>query len=192
MRVARVNKATLALRGAVFMTKEILGIADGRERVSYALKRLRVAGFTRQQISGSVAVPGLGVVIPAGPLMMALAEGDGPIGGIAEALVGAGMTEDQARRYEDEIEDGGVLLMVDADDGDESKTATAVFEAARLSDITDTYPQIVDVPASRELDVSAVHGRLRQMAHCALRIGSVSIAAIAHGAENIGLRNNSR
>ncbi|MGO9452834.1 MAG: hypothetical protein ACLQDV_17630 [Candidatus Binataceae bacterium] len=174
------------------MTKEILGIADGRERVSYALKRLRVAGFTRQQISGSVAVPGLGVVIPAGPLMMALAEGDGPIGGIAEALVGAGMTEDQARRYEDEIEDGGVLLMVDADDGDESKTATAVFEAARLSDITDTYPQIVDVPASRELDVSAVHGRLRQMAHCALRIGSVSIAAIAHGAENIGLRNNSR
>ncbi|HKM99937.1 MAG TPA: hypothetical protein VJX23_05435 [Candidatus Binataceae bacterium] len=171
------------------MTKEIVGIADEQRRVSSALNQLKVAGFTRQQISGSVAIPGIGVVISAGPLMTALTEGDGPIGGIAEVLVGAGFTEDQARHYQDEIEDGGVLLMVDADDGDESRTATEVFEAVHLSDIADTHPQIFDVPASCYLGPTAAHGRLRQMAHYALRIGSVSIAAIAHRAENIGLRH---
>jgi len=61
--------------------------------------------------AGTLAIPGLGVVL-AGPLVAALAGlgAGGVAGGLVGALVGAGMTEERARIYEKDIKDGGVVI----------------------------------------------------------------------------------
>ncbi len=60
-----------------------------------------------------VALPGLGLVV-AGPLAAGLAGAGagGVTGGVIGALVGAGVPEDKAKRYEDEIRRGNVVVGV--------------------------------------------------------------------------------
>ncbi|HYI96463.1 MAG TPA: general stress protein [Bryobacteraceae bacterium] len=67
---------------------------------------------------GALAIPGLGPFIAAGPIMAALAGvGAGSVvGGLAGALVGAGIPEYEAKRYEGRIRKGGILLSVHCDD----------------------------------------------------------------------------
>lgn len=63
-------------------------------------------------IGGAVLIPGLGAV--AGPLAGALAgAGAGGAGGsLLGALVGAGIPEDQAKVYENDVKDGGIMMGV--------------------------------------------------------------------------------
>lgn len=63
---------------------------------------------------GSLAIPGVGPFIAAGPIMAALAGigVGGAVGGVIGALVGMGIPEYEAKRYEGRIKDGGVLLSV--------------------------------------------------------------------------------
>ena len=63
-------------------------------------------------IGGAVIVPGIGAV--AGPLAGALAgAGAGGAGGsLLGALVGAGIPEDQAKVYENDVKDGGIVMGV--------------------------------------------------------------------------------
>ena len=65
-----------------------------------------------------MAIPGLGPFIAAGPIMAALAGAGvgGGRGGITGALVGMGIPEYEAKRYEGRIKDGGILLSVHCDD----------------------------------------------------------------------------
>jgi hypothetical protein len=64
-------------------------------------------------IGTSIAIPGLGIVI-AGPLAAGLAgAGAGGItGGIVGALVGAGIPEDRAKKYEQGIKEGHIIMGV--------------------------------------------------------------------------------
>src|ERR1700738_3128628 len=64
---------------------------------------------------GALAIPGVGPLIAAGPIMATLAGigVGGTIGGIAGALVGLGVPEYEAKRYAGRIEKGGILLRVD-------------------------------------------------------------------------------
>jgi hypothetical protein len=68
--------------------------------------------------AGALAIPGVGPLIAAGPLMAALAGvGAGTvIGGLTGALVGLGIPEYEAKRYEGRIRSGGVLLSVHCTD----------------------------------------------------------------------------
>src|SRR5215472_15783993 len=56
---------------------------------------------------GSLAIPGLGPFIAAGPIMAALggAAAGGAIGGIAGALIGMGIPEYEAKRYEGKVKE---------------------------------------------------------------------------------------
>lgn len=67
---------------------------------------------------GALAIPGIGPFIAAGPIMAALAGlGAGSIiGGLGGALVGMGIPEYEAKRYEGRIRSGGVLVSVHCDD----------------------------------------------------------------------------
>jgi len=67
---------------------------------------------------GALAIPGLGPFIAAGPIVAALAGAGagGAIGGLAGALIGMGIPEYEAKRYEGRIKEGGILLSVHADD----------------------------------------------------------------------------
>jgi hypothetical protein len=63
---------------------------------------------------GVLAIPGIGPFIAAGPIMAALAGlGAGSVvGGLTGALIGAGIPEYEAKRYEGRIRSGGILLSV--------------------------------------------------------------------------------
>src|ERR1700681_1071072 len=67
---------------------------------------------------GSLAIPGVGPFIAAGPIIGALSGlgVGGALGGIAGALIGMGIPEYEAKRYEGRIQRGNILLSVHADD----------------------------------------------------------------------------
>lgn len=66
---------------------------------------------------GALAIPGLGPLVAAGPLMGILAGlGAGSVlGGLTGGLIGAGVPEYEAKRYEGRIRSGGALLSVHCD-----------------------------------------------------------------------------
>jgi len=64
-------------------------------------------------VAGTLAIPGLGIVL-AGPLAAALAGlGAGAAtGGLIGGLIGAGIPEERAKVYKTEIDNGGIILGV--------------------------------------------------------------------------------
>jgi len=87
---------------------------------------------------GTLAIPGVGPFIAAGPIMAALggAAVGGATGGILGALVGLGMPEYEAKLYEGRVRGGNLLVSVHTDDGDELKRAKKIFESSGLEDIS--------------------------------------------------------
>jgi hypothetical protein len=87
---------------------------------------------------GSLAIPGLGPFIAAGPIMGALAGlGVGAAaGGLIGALVGMGIPEYEAKRYEGRVKDGGILVSVHCDDGDWVSKAKDSLKRAGAEDIS--------------------------------------------------------
>jgi hypothetical protein len=66
---------------------------------------------------GALAIPGVGPLIAAGPIVAALTGVGlgGAIGGITGALVGMGIPEYEAKRYEGRVKEGGILRSVHSD-----------------------------------------------------------------------------
>src|SRR5205807_6590423 len=86
---------------------------------------------------GALAIPGAGPFIAAGPIMAALggaAIGAGT-GGIIGALVGLGIPEYEAKRYEGRLKEGNILVSVHSDNSDETLRAKEIFENAGAEDI---------------------------------------------------------
>jgi hypothetical protein len=86
---------------------------------------------------GALAIPGVGPLIAAGPIMGALAGlgVGGAVGGLVGALVGMGIPEYEAKRYEGRVKDGGILVSVHCDSSDEVSRAKDVLKAAGGDDI---------------------------------------------------------
>ena len=101
---------------------------------------------------GSLAIPGVGPFIAAGPIMAALAgAGVGAaVGGLSGALIGMGIPEYEAKQYEGKIKQGNILISVHSEDSDEVKRAKEIFERAGAHDISSTGEESVpkkDQPA---------------------------------------------
>ena len=86
---------------------------------------------------GALAIPGLGPLIAAGPIVAALAGAGalGTVGGIIGALAGMGIPEYEAKRYEGRIREGGILLSVHCDSSDWVKRAKEVLEHTGAQEI---------------------------------------------------------
>ena len=86
---------------------------------------------------GALAIPGVGPLIAAGPIMGALAGlgVGGAVGGLVGALVGMGIPEYEAKRYEGRVKDGGVLLSVHCNTTAEITRAKAVLKETGAEDI---------------------------------------------------------
>jgi hypothetical protein len=89
---------------------------------------------------GALAIPGLGPFIAAGPIMAALAGVGvgGAVGGFTGALVGMGIPEYEAKRYEGRVKDGGILLSVHSDDSTWTKKAKEILERTGGQDVAST------------------------------------------------------
>jgi hypothetical protein len=98
---------------------------------------------------GALAIPGLGPFIAAGPIMAALSGGaiGAGVGGLTGALVGLGIPEYEAKRYEGKVKEGGILISVHSESNDETNRAKTIFKEEGAHDISSTGEAHSDVKA---------------------------------------------
>ena len=95
---------------------------------------------------GALAIPGVGPLIAAGPIMGALAGlgVGGAVGGIVGALVGLGIPEYEAKRYEGAVKGGGILLSVHCDTSEQVDAAKASLKETGATDISSAHESDAD------------------------------------------------
>ena len=94
---------------------------------------------------GALAIPGFGPLIAAGPIMAALtgAAVGGTLGGLTGALIGMGIPEYEAKRYEGKVKGGHALISVHSENAEETDRAKKIFEVAGAEDIaTSSEPSV--------------------------------------------------
>ena len=89
---------------------------------------------------GSLAIPGVGPLIAAGPILGALsgAAVGATTGGIVGGLIGLGIPEIEARIYDGKLKTGNYLISVHARDGKEVDRAKEIYKAENADDICST------------------------------------------------------
>jgi hypothetical protein len=87
---------------------------------------------------GALAIPGVGPFIAAGPIMAAL--GGAAIGtaagGVVGGLIGMGIPEFEAKRYDAKIREGNILISVHTEDSKQRDVAKDIFKRFDASDIS--------------------------------------------------------
>ena len=86
---------------------------------------------------GALAIPGVGPFIAAGPIIAALSGAaiGAAVGGIAGGLIGLGIPELEAKRYEGKIKAGNILISVHTENSEEISRAKDIFTKAGAQDI---------------------------------------------------------
>lgn len=109
---------------------------------------------------GALAIPGVGPLIAAGPIMAMLAgAGTGAaLGGITGGLVGYGIPEYEAKRYESIVKEGGILLSVHTANDAELKRAKIALEQTGAKDISSSSE--VSAPVVKNTHSEADRARL--------------------------------
>jgi hypothetical protein len=104
---------------------------------------------------GALAVPGVGPLLAAGPIVAGLAGlgAGGAVGGLIGALAGMGIPEYEARRYEGRVKDGGILLSVHCQTPGEILRARELLTSTGATDIASSAESAGASPA----DVAHVH-----------------------------------
>ncbi len=117
---------------------------------------------------GALAIPGVGPLIAAGPIMGALAGlgVGGAVGGLVGALVGMGIPEYEAKRYEGRVKDGGILVSVHCDTSEEISRAKDVLKQAGGEDIASSGEKSVS-SHTVENDRKTEDGRRMETDHMA-------------------------
>src|ERR1700726_428852 len=79
---------------------------------------------------GALAIPGVGPLIAAGPIIAALTGVGvgGTVGGLTGALIGLGIPEYEAKRYEGRVKEGGMLLSVHSDNSEWTSKAKEILQ----------------------------------------------------------------
>lgn len=99
---------------------------------------------------GLIAIPGLGPLLVAGPIIAALTGvgSGGVVGGVIGALVGFGIPEYEAKRFEGRIKQGGLLLSVHCDNSDWEKRAKEILQQTGGEEIAATSEAAADYAIS--------------------------------------------
>lgn len=140
---------------SVLLPENLGNRAIGTEKATKAPEGAATGGSTGAVLGGALgllagigalAIPGVGPLIAAGPIMATLAGMGvgGAIGGITGALVGMGIPEYEAKRYEGRIQKGGILLSVHCASSDEVKRAKEIIVRTGGEDVSSTSEASVD------------------------------------------------
>jgi hypothetical protein len=99
---------------------------------------------------GALAIPGVGPLIAAGPIMATLAGAGagGVTGGLIGSLIGMGIPEYEAKRYEGRVKKGHILLSVHSDNSDWTRKAKEILERSGAEDISSTGESSADFGAT--------------------------------------------
>jgi hypothetical protein len=106
---------------------------------------------------GALAIPGLGPFIAAGPIIAALSGGaiGAGVGGLTGALVGLGIPEYEAKRYEGKVKEGGILISVHSESNNETHRAKVIFKEEGAHDISSTEEAHPDVQVNADESAAA-------------------------------------
>jgi hypothetical protein len=109
---------------------------------------------------GALAIPGLGPFIAAGPIIAALSGGaiGAGVGGLTGALIGLGIPEYEAKRYEGKLKEGGILISVHSENNEETSSAKGIFEKEGAHDISSTGEAHAEVKAQDGSEVIETEG----------------------------------
>jgi hypothetical protein len=112
---------------------------------------------------GALAIPGVGPLIAAGPIMAALAGMGvgGAVGGFTGALIGMGIPEYEAKRYEGRLKKGGILLSVHCDTSDQIKRAKQIMKNTHAEDVSSTGESSADTKSTDPNVASKTAGTTR-------------------------------
>jgi hypothetical protein len=96
--------------------------------------------------TGALAIPGLGPFLAAGPIVATLAGIGigGTLGGLSGALLGLGVPEYEAKRYQGRIERGGILLSVHCDGPNWVNKAKRLLRSTGAEDISSAGESAAD------------------------------------------------
>ena len=72
----------------------------------------------------------------------------GAVGGIAGSLIGMGVPEYEAKRYEGRVKSGGILLSVHCDESDWGKRAKTILEQSGAEDVAEAREARADYAVS--------------------------------------------
>jgi hypothetical protein len=99
---------------------------------------------------GALAIPGVGPLIAAGPLMATLSgvAAGAAVGGVAGGLIGLGVPEFEAKSYEGKVRGGNILIAVHTDNAETETRTKQIFQANGAHDISVTGD--ASVPKKRE------------------------------------------
>lgn len=86
---------------------------------------------------GSLAIPGLGMFIAAGPIVAALSGSavGGAVGLLVGALIGLGIPEYEAKKYENMLKKGHVLVCVHTENSNQLEKAKEILQKEGATDI---------------------------------------------------------
>jgi hypothetical protein len=90
--------------------------------------------------AGALAIPGLGPLIAAGPIIAALSAAavGASAGGLLGGLVGLGIPEVEAKQYEGKLRDGNILISVHTETGDQAKLSEEIFKRVGVKEVRAT------------------------------------------------------
>jgi len=113
---------------------------------------------------GALAIPGVGPLIAAGPIMATLAGVGvgGAFGGLVGALIGSGIPEYEAKRYEGAVKEGGTLLSVHCDTSEQVDAAKQALKETGAKDISSTGEASSSSKVSRDSDDERRRHELRE------------------------------
>jgi hypothetical protein len=99
---------------------------------------------------GALAIPGLGPLIAAGPIIGALTGvgSGGVVGGIIGALIGMGIPEYEAKRFEGHIRKGGILASVHCDNSEWVSKAKGLLKQTGADDVSSSSEAKADFASS--------------------------------------------
>jgi len=162
-----VERAVEALRTAGYRSEDIsvlFPVNEGTKDFAHELHTKAPEGATAGAATGAIlggtlgwlagigalAIPGIGPFIAAGPIMAALAGAGavGAAGAVTGSLIGMGIPEFEAKRYEGRVKDGGILLSVHCDDSNWTKRAKKILEDTGAENVSSTGEAASDVDAT--------------------------------------------
>ena len=99
---------------------------------------------------GALAIPGIGPLLAAGPIvaLLAGAGAGGAIGGLTGAQIGMGIPEYEAKRYEGRVKSGGILLSVHCDSSDWATKAKEILKQTGAEDVSSSAEAKADFATS--------------------------------------------
>ena len=94
---------------------------------------------------GSLAIPGVGPFIAAGPIMGALSGAaiGTATGGLLGALVGMGIPEYEAKLYDGKVRGGNALVSIHTENGDEKRRAEKILKEAGAQDVSSSSEESI-------------------------------------------------